>query len=153
MIGPVNPDDCTPILDAITDREVVAVDKNKNMTGYQGGTYRTDDGTLYFIGATCGYKRYYPHDRARMESDYSGSPTTLAQNKHNVPNYFDLFTGMFGQPGSPSFTKITVKDECIELSSYTADDDKGNATLYNTMKVVRTQPHNVPSASANIKMW
>ena len=138
VIGPVNPDNCTPILDAITDREIVEGGTEKNMTGYKGGTYRVDDGTLYFIGATCGRKRYGPHSRERMEQDYQNG-------KHDVQNYFDLFTGMFGQPGSPSFTKITVKDDCIEFNSYTADDDQGNATLYNTMKVVRTKPHSVPN--------
>ena len=140
VIGPVNPDDCTPILDAISDVEEVAVDKNMNVTGKKGGTFRTDDGTFYFIGATCGRKRYYPHDRVRMESDF-------ANGKHNVPNYFDLFTGMFGQPEKPSFTKITVKEDCIEFNSYTADDYEGNATLFNTMKVVRTKPHGVPQVN------
>ena len=113
------------------------MDNNKNCTGYKGGTYRTDEGTLYFIGATCGRKKYYPHSRERMENDY-------AAGKHDVPNYFDLFTGMFGQPEAPSFTKITVKDDCIEFNSYTADDDQGNVTLFNTMRVVRTQPHTIP---------
>lgn len=136
VIGPVDPDNLTPILSAISDQEDVPVDNNKNITGKKGGTYCTDDGTLYFIGATCGAKRYYPHSRARMEADYEAG-------KHNVPNYFDLFTGMFGQPGAPSFTKITVKNDCLEFNSYTANMD-GTATLYNTMKIVRTKEHGVP---------
>lgn len=147
VIGPVNPDNCTPILDAITDREIVQGGTEKNMTGYKGGTYCTDDGTLYFIGATCGRKRYSPHSRDRMEREYTGDPDVLEYKKHNVPNYFDLFTGMFGQPGQPSFTKITVKEDCIEFNSYTADDDEGNVTLFNTMKVVRTKPHGVPQVN------
>lgn len=140
VIGPVDPDSITPILDAITDREIVPVDDNMNRTGYKGGTYRTDDGTFYFIGATCGRKRYYPHSRERMEQDY-------INGKHDVKNYFDLFTGMFGQPEKPSFTKITVKDDCLEFNSYTADDDEGNSTLFNTMRIVRTKQHTVPSAN------
>ena len=138
VIGPVDPDNCTPILSAISDREIVPVDNNKNRTGYKGGTYCTDDGTLYFIGSTGGRKRYYPHSRERMESDFEAG-------KHNVPNYFDLFTGMFGQPEAPSFTKITVKDDCIEFNSYTADDDNGSVTLFNTWRVVRTKPHTIPA--------
>ena len=146
VIGPVNPDDCTPILDAITDREIVEGGTNKNMTGYKGGTYCTDNGTFYFIGATCGRKKYYPHTRERMESDYTDDIEALHDNKHhNVKNYFDLFTGMFGQPEAPSFTKITVKDDCIEFNSYTADDDQGNVTLFNTMRVVRNAAHGVPA--------
>lgn len=146
VIGPVNPDDCTPILSAISDVEEVAVDRNKNMTGKKGGTFCTDDGTFYFIGATCGHKRYYPHSRERMENDYAEDIETIFDNKHhNVKNYFDLFTGMFGQPEAPSFTKITVKSDCIEFNSYTADDDEGNVTLFNTMKVVRNKAHGVPT--------
>lgn len=148
VIGPVNPDDCTPILSAISDREDVAIDSNKNRTGKKGGTYCTDDGTFYFIGATCGRKRYYPHSRERMENDYTEDPDLLYDNKHhNVKNYFDLFTGMFGQPEAPTFTKVTVKDDCLEFNSYTADDDKGNVTLLNTMRVVRTKAHTTPSAN------
>ena len=145
VIGPVNPDDCTPILSAISDREEVPGGTNKNMTGYKGGTYCTDEGTFYFIGATCGHKHYYPHTRQRMENDYTDDNNVLQDDKHhNVKNYFDLFTGMFGQPEAPTFTKITVKDDCLEFNSYTADDDQGNVTLLNTMRIVRTQPHNVP---------
>ena len=145
VIGPVNPDSCTPILSAISDREIVAVDANKNRTGYKGGTYCTDDGTFYFISATCGHKRYYPHSRERMERDYTEDPVELRDGKHhNVKNYFDLFTGMFGQPEAPCFTKITVKEDCLEFNSYTADDDEGNVSLLNTMRIVRTKPHTVP---------
>lgn len=146
VIGPVNPDNCTPILSAISEREEVGVDKNKNMTGYKGGTYVVDDGTFYFIGATCGHKRYYPHSRERMEADYTDDNKTLQDDKHhNVKNYFDLFTGMFGQPEAPTFTKITVKDDCLLFESYTADDDQGHVSLLNTMKVVRTKPHGIPT--------
>ena len=142
VIGPVDPDKRTPILSAITDREEVEKNSNKNVTGYKGGTYCTNDGTLYFIGATCGRKRYYPHSRTKMENDYKNG-------KHDVENYFDLFTGMFGQPEAPSFTKITVTDDYIEFNSYTADDDEGNVTLFNTMKVVRTKEHGLPTGFEN----
>ena len=145
VIGPVNPDSCTPILSAISNREIVAGGTEKNMTGYKGGTYCTDDGTFYFISATCGRKRYGPHSRERMERDYTDDPELITDgNHHNVKNYFDLFTGMFGQPGAPCFTKVTVKDDCLEFNSYTADDDNLNVTLINTMKVVRTKSHTVP---------
>jgi len=147
VIGPVDPDSLTPILSAITDREEVGGGTDKNMTGYKGGTYRTDDGTFYFISATCGRKRYSPHSRERMERDYAATPEELTKGKHNVKNYFDLFTGMFGQPGEPCFTKITVKEDCLEFNSYTADDDKGNVSLLNTMRVIRTKNHTIPMAN------
>lgn len=129
VIGPVNPDTKTPILDAITDREEVPT--NVSTSGYKGGTYNVDEGSLYFIGATCGTKRYYPYTKAQMESYYSA---------HQVENYFDLFTGMFCQPGAPSYTTFSVKDMTITVNSYTADD-QGNSTLFNTFKVVRTKEH------------
>ena len=134
VIGPVDPDTRTVVEGAVTNVEDVAVNSNTNMTGKKGGTYTTDDGTLYFIGATCGRKRYYPYDRAKLDSYY---------DKHKVENYFDLFTGMFGQPGAPSFTKFTVKNDCIEMNSYTAYEN-GSASLFNTMRIVRTKPHTVP---------
>ena len=146
VIGPVDPDSLTPILSAISDREEVGGGNNKNMTGYKGGTYCTDDGTFYFIGATCGYKRYYPHSRERMEREYTDDINLLQDDKHhNVKNYFDLFTGMFGQPEKPCFTAITVKEDCLEFNSYLADDDQGNASLLNTMRIVRTKNHSIPT--------
>ena len=129
VMGPVNPDTKTPILDAITDREEVAT--SVSTSGYKGGTFKVDDGTLYFIGATCGEKRYYPYTKAQMEGYY---------NAHKVENYFDLFTGMFCQPGAPSYSTFTVKDKTITVNSYTADKD-GNSTLFNTFKVVREKEH------------
>ena len=129
VMGPVDPDTKTPILDAITDREEVPT--SVSTSGYKGGTFKVDDGTLYFIGATCGEKRYYPYSKTQMEGYYDA---------HKVENYFDLFTGMFCQPGAPSYSTFTVKDKTITVNSYTADQD-GNATLFNTFKVVREREH------------
>ena len=129
VIGPVNPDTKTPILDAITDREEVST--SVSMSGYKGGTYNVNEGSLYFIGATCGEKRYYPYTQSQMESYYPA---------HQVENYFDLFTGMFCQPGAPSYTTLSVKDMTITVNSYTADAE-GNSTLFNTFQVVRTKEH------------
>ena len=129
VMGPVDPDTKTPILDAIADREEVST--SVSTSGYKGGTFTVDDGSLYFIGATCGSKRYYPYSKAEMEGYYSA---------HQVKNYFDLFTGMFCQPGSPSYTTFSVKDKTITVNSYTADNE-GNSTLFNTFKVVRVKEH------------
>ena len=136
VIGPVNPDTRTPILSAISDVETVSGGGSAaNMTGKKGGTFVTDEGTLYFIGATCGRKRYDPYNRTKMDSYI---------DKHHVENYFDLFTGLFGQPGAPSYTRFTVKESGIELNSFTAAKN-GNTTLINTMRVVRNAPHTTPS--------
>jgi hypothetical protein len=129
VIGPVDPETVTPVMEAITDREEVST--SVSTSGYKGGTFTVDNATMYFIGATCGSKRYYPYSRTQMESYYSA---------HQVKNYFDLFTGMFCQPGAPSYTTFSVKDMTITVNSYTADD-QGNSTLFNTFKVVRTKEH------------
>ena len=129
VMGPVNPDTRKPILDAITDR--IEVPTSESTSGYKGGTFRVDDGTMYFIGATCGRKRYYPYTQAQMEGYY---------DLHKVENYFDLFTGMFCQPGLPSYSTFTVKDKTITVNSYTADKE-GNSTLLNTFQVVRVKEH------------
>ena len=140
VIGPVNPDTRTAITSAITDREAVAVDSKVSISGYKGGTYTVDDGTLYFIGATCGRKRYSPYNREKLDS---------YKSTHKMNNYFDLFTGMFAQPEAPCFTKITVTQQALVFNSYVADQS-GNATLLNTMKVVRTKPHSVPTGYNDI---
>ena len=129
VMGPVNPDTRTPILDAITDR--IEVPTSESASGYKGGTFTVDDGTMYFIGATCGRKRYYPYTQAQMEGYY---------DLHKVENYFDLFTGMFYQPEAPSYSTFTVKDKSITINSYTADEE-GNSTLFNTFTVVRQKEH------------
>ena len=110
VMGPVNPDTRKPILDAITDR--IEEPTSESTSGYKGGTFRVDDGTIYFIGATCGRKRYYPYTQAQMEGYY---------DLHKVENYFDLFTGMFCQPEAPSYSTFTIKDKTITVNSYTAD--------------------------------
>lgn len=142
VIGPVDPDTRKAIYSAISDVDTVDVNTNSNMTGLQNGTYCTDDGTLYFIGATCGEKRYYPYTREEMEANY---------DKTKVENYFDLFTGLFGQPGNPSFSKFTYNEETgLTIQSYTADEG-GNTELINTMRVVRTKPHTVPNGYETVE--
>jgi hypothetical protein len=68
VMGPVdnNVDAPAPIMEAIAEREVVST--SESMSGYKGGTYTVDNGTLYFIGATCGDKRYDPYTKEEMEA-------------------------------------------------------------------------------------
>ena len=129
VMGPVDADTRKPIMEAIADREEVST--SVSASGYKGGTYTVDKGAMYFIGSTCGHKRYWPYSKEDMEEDFSA---------HKVENYFDLFTGMFAQPDKPSFSVFSVKDQTITIDSYTADAE-GNATPLNTFKVVRTKEH------------
>ena len=147
VIGPVDPDTKTVVPGSVTDtihalpEETSRWGRKENKTGIEGGTFTTNDGTLYFIGATCGRKRYEPHNRALMEEEYTTDPSLLFDyNHHNVENLFDLFTTKFGQPGAPSYSRFNVSNACIEIVTYTADE-LGNKTEYHRILVKRTRNH------------
>ena len=147
VIGPVDPDNLTPITSAISDVTYIAdsVHTNNNATGKFGGTFTTDDGTLYFIGATCGRKRYGPKSRAQLDAQYTTDPAILYDYQHhNVKNYFDLFTSRFGQPGSPSYSRFNVTSEGIEVVTYRIRGN-GDKLQYNTIHVKRTKEHSLPA--------
>ena len=129
VMGPVNADTRKPILEDIADREKVST--SVSASGYKGGTYTVDNGAMYFIGSTCGHKRYWPYSQQDMEDTY---------DLHKVENYFDLFTGMFAQPDKPSFSVFTVSGTTITVDSYTANPD-GSADKFNTFVVKRVKAH------------
>jgi uncharacterized protein YjdB len=158
VMGPVNPDTRMVIENAIENVERVAPEetsrwgRKENKTGLEGGTFTTNDGTLYFIGATCGRKRYEPYNRATMEEEYTTDPSILFDYKHhNVKDLFDLFTSKFGQPGSPSYTRFNVTGEGIEMVTYKTDE-AGNKEVYNTIHVKRTKPHTVPQGLEDVNV-
>ena len=109
VIGPVNPDNCTPLLNDI-----------------KGNTYNVKRGTLYFIGATCGAKRYTPLTREEMDA---------SKHIHQVENYYDLFTGLFTQPGAPSYTRVTVKKDHLLLESFKVFEN-GRTEKFNELKII-----------------
>lgn len=149
VIGPVNPDTKTVVEGSVSDVQSVTVNTNTNMTGKSGGTFTTDEGTLYFIGATCGRKRYYPYSRAKMEAEYTTDPALLFDySHHNVENLFDLFTSRFGQPGSPSYSRFNVTENGIEVVTYMTDA-QGNKSVFNTIHVKRDAPHTMPTGYEN----
>ena len=146
VIGPVDPETRTVIPGSVTDTVRVAPEatgrweRSSNKTGLEGGTFATNDGTLYFIGATCGRKRYEPHNRALMEEEYTTDPAILFDyHHHNVLNLFNLFTSKFGQPGSPSYTRFTVTSEYLEAKTYYLDEND-NPLEFNTIRVVNNRP-------------
>lgn len=139
VIGPVEPWTRTVVPGSVTGTTSVSKNSNTNMTGLEGGTYCVDEGTLYFIGATCGRKRYYPYTRAQMDAQ---------KDITKMDNYYDLFTGKFGQPEAPSYTRVNVSDEGLELKTY-AVDAEGHSNEYNTIRVVRTKEHTPPTGFNN----
>ena len=149
VIGPVDPDTKTVVAGAVSGVQTVDGGTSVNMTGKEGGTFTTDGGTLYFIGATCGRKRYSPSTREKLESQYTTDPDLLVDNNHhNVQNLFDLFTSMYGQPGAPSYSRFNVTSNGIEVKSYKTDN-AGNSQLYNTIVVKRNTPHSNPTGIDN----
>ena len=152
VMGPVNPDTRKVVEGAVTDVQTVTVNTNTNMTGKSGGTFTTDDGTLYFIGATCGRKRYYPYSQQKMIDEYTEDPAILFDYKHhNVKDLWSLFTSRFGQPGSPSYSRFNVTSNGIEVVTYKTDDN-GNKEVFNTILVKRTKPHTNPEGLENIRI-
>ncbi|MBR1878008.1 MAG: metallophosphoesterase [Paludibacteraceae bacterium] len=151
VMGPVDPDTWKVVPGSVADTVRVAPEatgrweRSSNKTGLEGGTFTTDDGTLYFIGATCGRKRYEPYSRYVMDTAYTVDPAKLYDNRHhNVPDLFDLFTTKFGQPGAPSYSRFNVSGEGIEVITYKTDAE-GNKEVFNTIKVKRTKPHTLPT--------
>jgi hypothetical protein len=84
------------------------------------------DSTLYFIGATCGAKRYKPFTREEMEA---------SKAIHEVENYYDLFQYL-EQPGAPSYTRVTVSKKELLLETYKVLED-GKTELFNRFSLER----------------
>ena len=84
------------------------------------------DSTLYFIGATCGAKRYEPFTREEMEA---------SKAIHQVENYYDLFQYL-AQPGAPSYTRVTVKKKELVLETFKVLED-GRTELFNRFALSR----------------
>ena len=82
------------------------------------------DSTLYFIGATCGAKRYTPLTRDEMEA---------SKHIHQVENYFDLFSRL-EQPGAPSYTRVTVKKDYLVLETFIVRED-GRTERFNRIDI------------------
>ena len=97
-----------------------------NVTGKEGGLYNVSKGVLYFLNNSAGKKKYYPRSKEQMEA---------ARPEHGVENYFDLFN-KFGQTGEPTFSRIKVATEAIEIDTYTVDDS-GQTALFDSFSVVK----------------
>ena len=80
--------------------------------------------TTYFIGATCGAKRYAPFTREEMEA---------SKHIHQVENYYDLFQHL-SQPGAPSYTRVTVQKKQLLLETFKVLED-GRTELYNAITI------------------
>lgn len=127
VIGPVNNNDKTLVSNGIEEMTTVGEPgARENMTGRQGGIFNTADGTLYFLNNSAGKKKYEPRTEEEMTASYS---------KHEVENYWGLFSGKFGQTGEPSFSRVDVTPESFKVYTYTVDDN-GNPSLFDSFTVI-----------------
>ncbi len=128
VIGPVN-----NVSKALSEGSVEKVEtvgdggERENMTGKTGGVFNVSKGTLYFLNNSAGKKKYEPRTEAEMTASFS---------KHEIENYWGLFSGKFGQTGEPTFSRVDVTPQTITFSTYTVDD-LGNATLFDSFSVVK----------------
>ena len=79
-------------------------------------------GTIYFIGATCGAKRYTPLTREEMDA---------SKHIHQLDNYYDLFSKL-DQPGAPSYTRVTVNKKYMMFETFKVLEN-GQTELFNTI--------------------
>ncbi|MEA4935588.1 MAG: metallophosphoesterase family protein [Paludibacter sp.] len=143
VIGPVKHADKTLIASGVSMVENVPVSNPSNMTGKQGGVFDVNGGTLFVLNNSAGKKKYTPLTKAEMDSKASAT---------GIPNYWNLFSGKYGQTGEPTFSDVKITTDTIFIATYTVNDT-GQSSLYDNIKVVRnTEPEtgiNHPSYDVN----
>jgi hypothetical protein len=126
VLGPIKGNKL--VANTVSDQTIVPKTVRDNVTGKLGGTFDVTDGTLYFLNNSAGKKKYEPRDSVAM---------SIVETALNVPNYFGMFTGRFGQTGEPTFSNISVSTDSINISTYTVND-AGTASLFDAFKIVKT---------------
>ena len=126
VMGPIKANKL--VANAVSNQTIVPRTVRDNVSGRLGGTFDVTNGTLYFLNNSAGKKKYEPRDSVAM------SKVEVALN---VPNYFGMFTGRFGQTGEPTFSNISVSTDSINISTYTVSD-AGVSTIFDAFKVVKT---------------
>ena len=122
----------THLADAVSNQTIVETTPadgrsiSADVTGKRGGIYDVSNGTLYFLNNSAGKKKYYPRSKEQMEA---------ALPQHGVKNYFGLFN-KFGQTGEPTFSRVKISTDTIEIDTYTVDDN-GKTTLFDAFRIVK----------------
>lgn len=128
VIGPVSNTSKTLVSAGVQNVEVVGQPgARENMTGKKGGVFNVKDGTLYFLNNSAGKKKYEPRNEATM---------LASLEKHEVTNYWGLFSGKFGQTGEPTFSRVNLSTDKIEIETYTVND-LGEPSLFDSFTVVK----------------
>jgi hypothetical protein len=120
------------LADAVSNQTSVAstpADGTKysnDVTGKRGGTFDVSNGMIYFMNNSAGKKKYFPFSREQMEAGFA---------EHGVKDYFSFFN-KYGQTGEPTFSKLSVSTDAINIETFTVDD-AGIATLYDQFRIVK----------------
>ena len=97
-----------------------------SVTGKEGGIYNVSNGALYFLNNSAGKKKYYPRSKEQMEEAFP---------QHGVKDYFELFN-KFGQTGEPTFSRVKVSTNAIEIDTYTVDNE-GKTELFDSFQIIK----------------
>ena len=97
-----------------------------DVTGRQGGTFDVSDGMVFFMNNSAGRKKYNPFSKEQIEE---GFPL------HGMKDYFDMLN-KYGQTGEPTFSRISVSTDVIDIATYTVNDT-GMATLFDEIRIVK----------------
>jgi len=97
-----------------------------DVTGKQGGTFDVSNGMLFFMNNSAGKKKYFPSSKEQIEEGFP---------QHGMNHYFDLLN-KFGQTGEPTFSRISVTTDAIDIATYTVGDT-GEATLFDKFRIVK----------------
>ena len=97
-----------------------------DVTGKRGGTFDVSNGMIYFLNNSAGKKKYYPSSKEQLEAAFP---------EHGIENFFDLLN-KFGQTGEPTFSRIRVSTEAIDIATYTVCDD-GEARLFDAITILK----------------
>ncbi len=122
------------LADAVSEQDEVTptlADGQSNsvsVTGKEGGVFNVQNGVLYFLNNSAGEKKYFPRNEQQMID---------AEATTGVPDYFKFFN-KFGQTGDPTFSKVTVSTDVIEITTYTVNDE-GEPAEFDAFEIVKEE--------------
>ena len=115
------------VSNAVSNQISVTFDMWKNVTAKSGGIFNVNNGTLFFLNGRNGFREYTPNSQLYMES---------VEASLGLTNYFEMFTGRFGQTNYPSFSNITISTDTIDINTFVVDNT-GVTSLYDNIKLVK----------------
>ena len=97
-----------------------------DVTGKQGGIFDVSNGMVFFLNNSAGKKKYFPSSKEQIEAGFP---------QHGITDFFDMLN-KFGQTGEPTFSKVSVTTNAIDVATYTVSDT-GTATLFDEFRIVK----------------